>query len=286
MLGMNLGEIIRTHDPEVFNAVEILRDHGRKWRSKEYKDGEHFDAMVKEVESYSTEKLKGVARAFTHFLALSNSAENHHPFSPKEDSMTGCVKKLVESQRQTKEEVYNALCQQKIEIVLTAHPTEVNRRTMLQKHTHIKEILAELDRTDLTSYEIRQLEKQLHSEIACIWETDELRRSKPSPVEEARGGMHIVSDVLWDTIPKFVRKLSDVCVQELGSPLPMDASPIKIASWMGGDRDGNPNVTPAITQEVSANNRALAAELFLQDIKVLHNELSLQKGTEELMIAA
>jgi phosphoenolpyruvate carboxylase len=297
MLGSTLGNIIKLHDPEVFTAVEELRSYSRKWRNETNGNTKSFDKMVEEVSKYDTEKLTSVCRAFTHFLALSNSAENHHrarrlrqrmieadgALSPKEDSMSGAVRRLLDVKNIPKDDVYDSLCKQKVEIVLTAHPTEVNRRTMLQKHSKIKEILTALDREDQTPYSIRELKRELSSEIASIWETDELRRSKPSPVEEAQGGMHVVADVLWYAVPEYLRKVDDVCQMELGKSLPLHASPIKLSSWMGGDRDGNPNVTPSITQQVAANSRHTAAKLFLQDIKVLHETLSLQKATQELI---
>eukprot|EP00606_Chrysophyceae_sp_TOSAG23-5_P000038 GSChrysophyteH2.ASY1.ANO1.572.1 assembled CDS len=262
LLGNVLGDIIRNNDPEVFAAVERLRQLGRNWRDSAdgHGDPKAFNALVEEVERIDAPKLMAVSRAFTHFLALSNSAENHH-------------RRLLEEKRKSIDEVFHALSTQQVEIVLTAHPTEVNRRTMLQKHTHVKEILSQLDRSDQTA------------EIASIWETDELRRSKPSPVEEATGGRHVVSDVLWQAVPQFLRKLDDVCQQELGKKLPLDVTPVKLASWMGGDRDGNPNVTPEITREVAANSREISAKLLLKDVKKLIEELSLQKGSEELVQA-
>ena len=312
MLGNRLGEIIRTHDSKVFESVQLLRSLSREWRAidptSSSKFTEHteslrsvpFEAMVKEVASYDAQKLLTLARAFTHFLALSNSAENHHrvrrlrhrmmsttcALSPKADSCSGTVHRLLGEKGESKDEVYRALCQQSVEIVLTAHPTEVNRRTMLQKHQRVIDVLEAFDRTDLTSYEIRDLDRKLHIEISSIWETDELRRSKPTPVEEARGGLNIVQDVLWHAVPDFIRKLDDMSRHELGRALPLDIAPIKLGSWMGGDRDGNPNVTPSTTRTVSNISRETAAFLFLQDIRTLKAHLSMKTASAEVMQAA
>jgi phosphoenolpyruvate carboxylase len=296
MLGNTLGSIIKTHDRDAFEAVEKLRSCGREWRSAGG-DEAAFDEMVSDISTYDTKKLLVVARAFTHFLALSNSAENHHrirrlrqrmmghdgALSPKEDSCDGTVHRLVFDKLKSPKDVHEALCRQSVEIVLTAHPTEVNRRTMLAKHQRVKEILEAFDRADNSPYEIRQLNRQLHSEIASIWETDELRRSKPTPVEEARGGLNVVENVLWRAVPDFLRKLDDVSKAQLGEPLPLDVAPIKMASWMGGDRDGNPNVTPAITKEVCNISRWTAARLFLGDIRTLQKELSVRGASDELI---
>jgi phosphoenolpyruvate carboxylase len=153
---------------------------------------------------------------------------------------------------------------------------------MLQKHQKIKSLLEANDRQDLLNYEIREINRALKSEITAIWETDELRRSKPTPIDEAKSGLAIVEKVLWYSVPNYLRKLDDVTKSLLGKSLPIDIAPIKIASWMGGDRDGNPNVTPEITLEVSLLSRWMAATLFLNDIKALREELSFKTGSEEL----
>ena len=75
-----------------------------------------------------------------------------------------------------------------------------------------------------------------------------MRRKKPTPVDEAKNGLAVVENVAWNALPTFLRKLDGICRAELGKPLPLTARPIKFASWMGGDRDGNPNVTPVITK--------------------------------------
>ena len=221
MLGNSLGNIIKNHDTKAFEAVEQLRKYGQEWRREDDGGEKTFENMVDMVSNYDTKKLMMISRAFTHFLSLSNSAENHHrlrrlrrrmmehdgALSPKNDSCSGAVQRLLYEKQQSVDDVYKSLCSQTVEIVLTAHPTEVNRRTMLQKHQNTKEILEAFDRTDHSPYEIRQLNRQLHSEIANIWETDELRRSKPTPVEEAVGGLNVVENVLWKSVPTFLRKL-------------------------------------------------------------------------------
>lgn len=119
--------------------------------------------------------------------------------------------------------------------------------------------------------------------------SDEIRRSKPTPQMEAKGGMAIVETVLWDAVPSYLRKLNAQCVDSLGPAyqLPLDMTPIQFSSWMGGDRDGNPNVTPKVTYEVSLTQRLQAANLILKDISNLYDELAICKGfsTEMLDLA-
>jgi hypothetical protein len=167
-----LGNIIQSHDRDVYEAVERLRPMGRQWRKE---NPAALNEMVKEVKAYSPAKLLGVSRAFTHFLALSNSAENHHRIrrlrdglksskyglSPKGESSAGAIDRLVNTLKISKDTVLSSLSSQSVEIVLTAHPTEVNRKTMLQKHQRIKEILESMDRSDLIPFEQVKLAKEL-----------------------------------------------------------------------------------------------------------------------------
>lgn len=157
---------------------------------------------------------------------------------------------------------------------------------MLRKHQRIKEALEQQDRPDLLEYERRQLSKQLKAEVLSMWNSDALMRSKPTPLDEARGGLAIVENVLWYSLPNYLRKLDDALQQEFGKSLPLNITPIKITSWMGGDRDGNPNVTPEITREVSMMSRWTAANLFRTDINELKNNLSFRHASAELIAAA
>ena len=135
-------------------------------------------------------------------------------------------------------------------IINLAHPTEVNRRTRIRIHQRVELILEQLDRPDLLAYERETLEKSLETEILSIWNSDDIVRKKPTPIDEARGGLAIVENVLWNAVPRYIRKLDYALQAELGKGLPLSITPIQISSWMGGDRDGNPNVTPPITLEV------------------------------------
>jgi len=102
--------------------------------------------------------------------------------------------------------------------------------------------------------------------IAAIWGSDEIRRVKPTVQKEAAGGNAVIESVLWDAVPSYLRKLDAQCRVTLGKKLPVDCAPIKFASWIGGDRDGNPNCTPEVTLEVATHQRLRAAKMFLHDV--------------------
>jgi len=128
----------------------------------------------------------------------------------------------------------------------------------------------------------KQLNDGLEREISSIWLSDEVSRSKPTPQNEAEKGILVVETVLWETVPQFMRKLDATAKQFLGKGLPMDAAPIRFASWMGGDRDGNPNVKPDTTREVCLKNRAKAASLFAADLQQLWKQVSLTSCSDEM----
>ena len=158
---------------------------------------------------------------------------------------------------------------------MTAHPTEVNRKSVLRKYRKCTERLAYLERPDLLPYERLQATYDLQRIISSLWGMDEIRRNKPTPQKEAAGGLAIVESVLWDAVPGYLRKLNAQCRVSLGKDLPLDSVPIKFASWIGGDRDGNPNVTPSVTKEVVLHQRLRAARLLLADLSELENHLAI-----------
>lgn len=163
----------------------------------------------------------------------------------------------------------------------------VNRKTILRKYRSITETLAKLDSPDIHPYERAEAISSIERDIAATWGSDEVRRIKPTPQDEAAGGNAVIETVLWEAVPSYLRKLDAQCRVSLGKRLPIDFVPIKFASWIGGDRDGNPNVTPEVTQEVVLQQRLRAAKLFLEDINRLYSELAISTryfGLSEEMI--
>ena len=169
-----------------------------------------------------------------------------------------------------------------IGIVLTAHPTEVKRRTLIQKYHNITELLEQ--RELMKSFPSKQkiIDRKLYDEITIIWNTDDLKRTKPSPFDEARWGLAIIEDSLWETIPKVYRRLNSIFVKNMGKGLPKNFNPIEFGSWMGGDRDGNPNVTAEVTKEVILLSRWEAAKLYEKSLTKLIRSYSMGKCSKEI----
>ena len=130
---------------------------------------------------------------------------------------------------------------------------------------------------------LKALDKKLYDEFTIIWNTDDLKRVKPSPFDEARWGLAIIEDSLWDTIPKVYRRLNSIFVQNMDKGLPKNFNPIEFGSWMGGDRDGNPNVTAKVTKEVILLSRWEAAKLYEKSLTKIIRSYSMEKCSKKIL---
>ncbi|KAM0827359.1 hypothetical protein ACQ4PT_068251 [Festuca glaucescens] len=239
----------------------------------------------------SLEDSLSIARAFSHYLNLTGIAERYHRVRKSRSevhlskSCDDIFDKLIQG-GVPPEELYDTVCKQGVEIVLTAHPTQINRRTLQYKHLRIAHLLEFNERPDLSHEDREMLIEDLVREITALWQTDELRRHKPTPVDEARAGLHIVEQSLWKAIPRYLRRVSNALKKHTGKPLPLTCTPIKFGSWMGGDRDRNPNVTAKVTRDVSLMSRWMAIDLYIRQLDNLSFELSIKKCSEKLASVA
>jgi len=286
LLGQLLGKSISDHLGEPFlEKIENIRQLSKSSRSGNSKDGER---LIEVLSNLSDHELLPVARAFTHFLNLANIAEQFHGISRHCDSgvcapnpMVQLIAKLKSSDI-SEEEMQKAVTELKMDMVLTAHPTEITRRTLIHKHTAINECLSLLELTDISDKERDQLLARLEQLITQAWHTNDIRKNRPTPVDEAKWGFAVIENSLWEAVPQYVRELDKTLEDGLGFSLPIDASPIKFTSWMGGDRDGNPFVTAKVTKEVLTTSRWVAISLYLEDIQQLTKELSMGNCDETL----
>lgn len=261
-LGQLLGRVIADARGEAFlECIETIRALAKDARQGDAGDWERLSRYLADIPAAD---MADVARAFNQFLNLANIAEQHHLTRPHRD-------RAVTLSLPDDERLSATLAELDIELVLTAHPTEVLRRTLIQKYDAIAAALEAQDQAPAQSA------RDLQRLIAEAWHTDEIRQTRPSPQDEARWGFAVVENSLWRALPQVIRELDDALVDRGRPPLGIDAAPIRFATWMGGDRDGNPNVTAAVTREVLMLARWMAADLFLRDVDALQASLSMRR---------
>ena len=285
LLGELLGHTVREQHGETFlQKIEAIRHSAKADRS----GGE--EQLSSTLADLADDELLPVARAFNQFLNLANIAEQYQLIrrrdadqpEPFEARVLPELLARLKAAGHSDDALARQLGKLNIELVLTAHPTEVARRTLIQKYDAIAAQLAVQDHRDLTPAEREQVRERLQRLIAEAWHTEEIRRTRPTPVDEAKWGFAVIEHSLWHAIPNHMRKADKALHAATGLHLPLEAAPIRFASWMGGDRDGNPNVTAAVTREVLLLARWMAADLFLRDVHSLAAELSMQQASPAL----
>ena len=262
-LGSLLGHVIADHRGDEFVArIEVLRALAKRARRGSAAD---WQRLIERLATLADDDLTDIARAFNQFLNLANIAMQRQ-----------AARDVVWPEDATAKQ----LAKVRVELVLTAHPTEVLRRTLIQKYDAIAALLEERPRR--AGHERASLDAQLERLIAESWHTDEIRRERPTPQDEARWGLSVVESSLWQAVPAAMRELD----RRNGSVLATAVMPFAFASWMGGDRDGNPQVTALVTREVLRLARRVAADLFLDDVAALRASLSMTAATPALHEAA
>ncbi|KAL2466657.1 Phosphoenolpyruvate carboxylase 1 [Abeliophyllum distichum] len=297
--------------------LDILQDlHGEEIRetvqecyelSAEYegtRDPQKLEELGKVLTSLDAGDSIVIAKSFSNMLNLANLAEEvqiayrrrsklkKRDFSDEasattESNIEETLKRLVGQLNKSPEEVFDALKNQTVDLVFTAHPTQSVRRSLLQKHARIRDCLTQLNAKDITPDDKQELDEALQREIQAAFRTDEIRRNPPTPQDEMRAGMSYFHETIWKGVPKFLRRV-DTALKNIGinERVPYNAPLIQFSSWMGGDRDGNPRVTPEVTRDVCLLARMMAANLYFSQIEDLMFELSMWRCNEELRARA
>ncbi len=294
-LGNILGQVIKKQEGEkFFNLVEKVRKLSKA--NKVNVNSKHsYKGIIRTIKSLNPQTIFKLTRAFTHFMNFINLAEsidasrslNEYENNKKKNSSKNIFieeifEELFDNKRIPDNKIYNLAKNLDIGIVLTAHPTEVKRRTLIQKYHNITELLEQKELLKNFPLKLKALDKKLYDEFTIIWNTDDLKRVKPTPFDEARWGLAIIEDSLWETIPKVYRRLNSIFIQNMGKSLPKNFNPIQFGSWMGGDRDGNPNVTSQVTREVILLSRWEAAKLYEKALTKIIRSYSMQKCSKKI----
>ena len=307
LLGKILGIVVKEQEGQLlFNKIEEIRglskaSRGTKSKKKiKLNETRKFRQLLSIIKKLSSKESLVVARSFSKFLNFSNLAESLNSVNKIDQGkvrkaqgtneftiLEEAIDKLLKQKSISKEKFYNLARSLKIDLVLTAHPTEVKRRTLIQKYTEVNNILEKFNKSRIfkrknIKKETLALERNLHEEITSIWKTDELKRTKPTPVEETKWGLAVIEDSLWNAVPKICSRLNEAVEDYTGKKLPIDFSPLVFGSWMGGDRDGNPKVTADTTKEVVLLSRWEAANLYEREFTKIIRKLSMHECSKQL----
>ena len=295
LLGTFLGRVIRDQEGLAFyKIVERLRLLSKNTLLDKNKS-KVFLKVSKEVKKLKPKDIFRLTRSFSHILNLMNLAESldasrklneyENPYFKNKNQnifIEDIIKNLFKNRNISNNKIYEQATKLDIGIVLTAHPTEVKRRTLIQKYANLIELMEQRHLYKKYPSKILEIDRKIYTEITVIWKTDELKRSKPSPLDEAKWGLAVIEDSLWDTIPKVYKRLNDIFRKNLGKDLPRGYNPIQFGSWMGGDRDGNPNVTADVTKKVILFSRWQAAKLYEKELTKLIQDLSMKECSPKI----
>ncbi|GLV48304.1 phosphoenolpyruvate carboxylase [Thermus sp. LT1-2-5] len=275
LLGRLLGEAIRKVSGERFFAlVEEVRLLAKGRRQGEAGAGE---ALLRRVEGLSVEEAEALVRAFTHYFHLVNLAEERHrvrvnrlraqaetPENPRPEGFLALAQAL-KARGLSLEEAEAHLNRLELVLTFTAHPTETRRRTL--RH-HLERLQEELEREE---------RERLAARVALLYATEEVRKARPSVEDEIKGGLYYLPTTLWEAVPKVVGGL-EAALERVYGQRPRLRSPVRFRSWIGGDRDGNPFVTPEVTAFASRYAREVARGKFLEALEGLVRDLSLSEA--------
>ncbi len=268
-LGMLLGQVLREQAGEqLFSEVEELRQIAIRRReaqkepaqNDESEAGLAFATALDSVHSLDLVQAYRLARAFAFYFELINLAETNHrkrrrlslqlSGEAQRGSLRGTLRAMRAAGISGDEAVHwlRSIC---IIPVFTAHPTEVARRVVMFKRRRIADLLEQLDRIPLSDEQLEHFEESLLAEITALWETDEVRTRRPTVRDEVKMGLDYYDASIYATLPGLYAEVAAAFEAEYGVCLSLAEMPVLLSfgSWIGGDRDGNPYVTPEVTRE-------------------------------------
>ncbi|MCM3713799.1 phosphoenolpyruvate carboxylase [Alkalihalobacillus oceani] len=283
-LGSILGEILVHHGGKsLFNKVEDIRTAAKQLRQSYNQDA--YEALKAQIQTLVPPERQQVIRAFSIYFHLVNIAEQTHrirrrreyqlqdeegvqPFSLEEAVLA------VKQYGLPDQQVQEVLDDLSIELIMTAHPTEATKRTVLETQKRISLILQQFDHPLLTKKEKERLDESLFNEVTALWQTNELRQRKPTVLDEVKNGLYYFKETLFDVLPDIHQELET----QLDHYFPGHAwnvpNFLHFGSWIGGDRDGNPNVTPEITWETLKLQRRLVLDKYEEAVIELMRRFS------------
>ncbi|WP_408009836.1 phosphoenolpyruvate carboxylase [Pseudalkalibacillus sp. A8] len=296
ILGNMLGEILVHHGgEELLNKVETIRELTKELRRN--RETSTYEKLKNEIKSLKPPMRPQVIRAFSIYFHLVNIAEQNHRIRRRREyqlfedqgvqpySIESAVLSLKDHNIDEKV-IQEVLDELSLELIITAHPTEAMKRTVLEIQKRIATILKQLDHPQLTNNERERILESLFNEVTVLWQTDELRQRKPTVMDEVRNGLYYFDQTLFDVLPDIHQELEDRLEENYPEEKWNVPNFLRFGSWIGGDRDGNPNVTPEITWETLTRQRSLVLkkyeEVLVELMKRFSHSTNRVKVSEEL----
>jgi phosphoenolpyruvate carboxylase len=304
-LGMLLGDVLREQAGlPVFEAVEELRrtaiarregeagesaGGSRNGNSKSARPAgdDPLGHALRCVKALTESSAYQLARAFAFYFELINLAETNHrkrrrlssQLDPNAEPQRGSLRGALRQLRLAgigPEEALALLERVCVTPVFTAHPTEVARRVVMFKRRRISDLLEQLDRIPVADAQLEALERDVVAEITALWQTDEVRQIRPSVRDEIRMALDYYESSIFDTLPVLYAEVADAIAGETGTPASLAELPtlVRFGSWIGGDRDGNPFVTPEATREALAMARNLVLTHYRRRLQNIFDQLA------------
>ncbi len=281
-LGMLLGQVLREQAGEqLFGEVEELRQIAiRRREAQNGEAGQPFSSALGSVQSLDTVQAYRLARAFAFYFELINLAETNHrkrrrlSLQLSGDTQRGSLRGTLRAMRAagiSGEAALDWLRSISIIPVFTAHPTEIARRVVMFKRRRIADLLEQLDRIPLSDEQLEQYEESLTAEITALWETDEVRTRRPTVRDEVKMGLDYYDASIYATLPGLYTEVAAAFDAEYGICLSLADMPVLLSfgSWIGGDRDGNPYVTPQVTREAMQMAREHLLAHYQQELQLI-----------------
>jgi len=289
-LGRLLGDVIRDQEREPgFQLVEEYRAATKALRAGEgwpADFGAAGLALRERTDRLTPGQARLLVRAFTAYFHLVNMAEERHRLrvlrrresaggeAPRGESIAEAVREAATS-GVTAERMRGLLAKCVVEPVFTAHPTEARRRTVLAKLRRLRQLADRLDEPAMSPRRLGALHDRIREEIAALWLTEEVHRRAPTVLDEVRNGLYYFEESLWAVVPRLYRELERALAEAYpGERIEVPAL-LRFGSWVGGDRDGNPNVTSEVTEHTLRLHRETALSLYERELEDLQRHLSL-----------
>lgn len=276
LLGNLLGEtLVRQHDASLLELVEAVRVLTKRIRSEDAEDSAlasgELDRLIDELDLDTAIRL---VRAFSAYFYLANVAEQVHRIAagPRSGALADTTDRILAAELDPNL-VADIVGRLEMRPVFTAHPTEAARRSLRTKTGRIAGLIEERLRLADDPVAVARIDRRLAELVDLMWQTDELRSERPTPEDEARSTIHAFDDLFAQAVPEVYDEF-DHQMARLGITVNVNEAPLRFGTWVGGDRDGNPNVTPAVTAAVIEVQHLHALRNLIAAVEELATELS------------